>query len=379
MFAEVTGPNRNWMCTGRELFASTIAAIDAASQSVSLETYIYAADSVGIRVRDSLVRAQARGVHVRVLIDGLGSFGLPAAFWSPLREGGGEVRVFNPARLGRLGIRDHRKLLACDDRVAYVGGFNISKDYEGDGVSCGWCDLGLKIEGPLVAQLVASFDEMFAKADFQHKRFIRLRRSVAKKAVYARDEQLLLSGPGRGHSPIKRWLRRDLSGAKDVRIISAYFLPTWRLRRDLASVVARGGRVQLVLPGKSDVTVSQLAARSLYRRLLKGGIEVYEYQPQILHSKLIVMDDVVFVGSANLDPRSLNINYELMIRFENRDFAGEARRIFGAAAEHSKRIRQEDWRRSGSLWNRLKQHWAYFLLVRVDPYIARRQWKALPD
>lgn len=371
--------NWNWIKTGQQMFPEMLSCIEEARQSVWLETYTFTPDSLGERFRDALARAAQRGVQVRVLYDALGSIGTPAAFWTPLQEAGGQVRQFNPLALERLGIRDHRKLLIGDGAVAFVGGFNISADYEGDGVSCGWCDLGLKVKGPLVGQLAATFEDMFQRADFLHKRFPRLRRFAARKALESPHEQVLLSGPGRERSPIKIWLKRDLSQAKNVDIMVAYFLPTWQLRRDLMGVSQRGGRVRLLLAGKSDVQVSQLAGQSLYRRLLRAGVEIYEYQPQILHAKLTIIDNAVYVGSANLDQRSLNINYELMVRFDNTDMAAEARAIFETNLRQSTRITRESWRAARSWWRRLKQHWAYFLLVRIDPYIARSQWRALPD
>jgi cardiolipin synthase A/B len=379
MPAEVKGASCQWLCVGRETFPAMLAAIDAAAHSVCLETYIYAAGGVGERFREAMVRARQRGVTVRVLVDALGSMSLPWSFWKPLLEAGGEVRQFNPLSLNQLGIRNHRKLLVCDDQVAFVGGFNIAPEYDGDGVSCGWCDVGLKLEGPMAEQLAAAFDEMFARADFQHKRFMRFRKFSAKKTVLAPHQQLLLSGPGRGPSPIKRALSRDLSRANRVDIVMAYFLPTWKLRRQLAQVARRGGQVRLILAGKSDVAVSQLAGQSLYRRLLKAGVEIYEYQPQILHAKLIIINENVYVGSANLDARSLSINYELMIRFEGREMAQQAGEVFARNLEQCRRITLEEWNRSRTLWRRLKEHWAYFLLVRIDPYIAQRQWRALPD
>jgi cardiolipin synthase len=206
---------------------------------------------------------------------------LPGSFWEPLRNAGGEVRQFNPMALKRFWIRNHRKLLVCDERVAFVGGFNVAPEYEGDGIKCGWCDVGLKLEGRLAPQLAVSFDEMFARADFRHKHFVRLRKLGAKKIVALPTEQILFSGPGRGRSPIKRALRKDLARAKQVQIIVAYFLPTRRIRRDLMRVARRGGRVQLILAGKSDVFLSMLAAQSLYRRFLSGNVEIHEYQPQI--------------------------------------------------------------------------------------------------
>ncbi len=375
----VAAADRTWFCSGREIFPAMLAAIDAAQESVCLEMYIYAADFLGDRFREALVRARQRGARVRVLIDALGSIGLPAAFWNPLRAAGGEVRLFNPLALGRLGMRNHRKLLACDEQVAFIGGFNIASEYDGDGVTSGWFDLGLRTTGPLAAQLAATFEQMFARADFQHKRFIRLRKSTARKLVLTPNEQLLPSGPGRGRSPIKRALRGDLQRATNVQIIVAYFLPPWRLRRDLARIARRGGIVQLILPGKSDVLVSQLAGRSLYRRFLKAGVQIHEYQPQILHAKLIIVDDVVYAGSANLDPRSLDINYELMVRFDNRDMAAQARAIFAGSLKHCRQITAEEWRKSRTIWRRLKQRWAYWLLVRIDPYLARREWRELPD
>jgi cardiolipin synthase len=239
--------------------------------------------------------------------------------------------------------------------------------------------VGLKIVGALAAQLASSFDEMFARAEFRHKRFMRLRRFDAKKSVTWPTEQILFSGPGRGKNPIKNALRRDLRQARDVKIIVAYFLPTWRLRRDLMEVPRRGGSVQMILAGKSDILLSQLAGRSLYRRFLKYGVEIYEYQPQVLHAKLIIVDDVVYIGSSNLDQRSLQINYELMIRFESREMAGQAREVFAACLKHSQRIELEQWRKSRTIWQKLEQRFAYWLLVRIDPYFARRQWRDLPD
>jgi cardiolipin synthase len=219
---------------------------------------------------------------------------------------------------------------------------------------------------------------MFALAEFRHKRFPRLRRPTLPRAAVSSTEELLLGAPGRGRNPIRRALHKDFATARNVQIMVGYFLPTGRLRRDLVRVARRGGRVQLLLAGKSDVALSQLAGRSLYRRLLKAGVEIYEYEPQILHAKLFVIDDAVYVGSANLDPRSLSINYELMLRFEAARMAVEARDIFGDALKHSRRINLATWKRR-SVWTRLQQRWAHFFLARIDPYLAQRQWRALPD
>ena len=367
-----------WLRNGDEAFAAMLAAMEAARASICLEIYTYTAGPLGLRFREGLVRARQRGVRVRVLVDAFGSLSLPDGFWSPLRAAGGEARFFNPVALNRFEIRNHRKLLVCDETVAFVGGFNIASEYEGDGVTRGWRDVGLSLTGPLAAQLAASFDEMFALAEFRHKRFARLRRPVFRHTVAPAAEQLLLSGPGRGFNKIRRALRKDLARARNAQVMVGYFLPTGRLRRALQRV-ARHGQLRLLLAAKSDVLLAQLAGQSLYRRFLKAGAEICEYEPQILHAKLFIVDTAVYVGSANLDPRSLGINYELVIRFENPKMAAEARAIFGDALQHCRRIDPAEWRRALTFWGQLKRRWAYFLLARIDPHVARMQWRALPD
>ena len=375
-------PNANrisykWLHNGAEAFPALLAAIDSAQKTIRFEVYIYANDDLGKRFREALVNARRREVQVQVLVDTFGSLGLAMGFWQPLLAAGGQVRWFNPILLRRFGFRDHRKLLVCDEQLAIVGGFNIASQYDGDGVKSGWYDLGLEIISPLAVQLAAAFDEMFARAAAQLEGVSRLPPSPAKRNIITEEADLLLSGPGRGRNPFKRALRRDLARARTVQIIAAYFLPTWRIRRDLIRVVRLGGRVQLILAGKSDVLLSQLAGRSLYRRLLKAGVEIYEYQPQILHAKLILIDEVVYAGSANLDPRSLYINYELMLRFENPQLVADARQIFAQNLGVCRHIELEGWRKSRNWWSKLNQRWAYFLLVRMDPLFVRWQQRRL--
>ena len=374
---QVTG--WKWLRSGDEAFAAMLAAIEAAQEAVRLETYIFSDDELGRRFRDALIRAAKRGVRVRVLVDGIGSSNLSDDFWIELKSANGQVRVFNPVSLHRFGIRDHRKLLVCDAACAFIGGFNISQEYEGDGVTRGWRDVGLRLEGSLVSELAASFDEMFSLADFQHKRLVRFRKPMHRKIVVAQNERLLLSGPGRGRNPIRLAINKELARARHVQMIQAYFLPTWRIRRALNRTARAGGVVQLLLAGKTDVELSQLAARSLYQRLLKAGAHVSEYQPQVLHAKMLIIDGSLYIGSANLDPRSLSINYELMVRFENPLMVAEAREIFSSALAHSKRIDPATWKKSRSFWTRIKERVAYFVLARIDPHVARLQWKWLPD
>ncbi len=372
-------PHFRCLCTGDEAFAAMLNAIAAARESVRLEVYIFKPGPLAEKFLSALTAARERGARVQVLVDAWGSLAMDAAFWQPLQRAGGEFRWFNPPSLKRGQFRDHRKTLVCDDRVALIGGFNIMPECEGDGVTRGWRDLGLAITGPLVADLAAAFDEMFALAEFRHKHFMRLRRTKAAKAVRQNHAELLLSGPGRGFHPIKRALNRDFARAASLQIIAAYFLPSWRMRRQLIRLARRGGRVQLILAARSDVPLMQLAGQGLYHRLLRAGVEIYEYQPQILHAKLIIADDAVYLGSANLDTRSLNINYELLVRAEDAPLREEARGFFNQCLALSRRIEPVAWRKSCTLWMRLKQRLAYFVLARMDPYVARWQLRLLRE
>ena len=355
-----------------------LAAIDAARESVRLETYIFTDDKLGRKFLAALIRAARRGARVLVLVDAIGSWLLPANFFETLTAAGGEARRFNPIHLWRFSVRNHRKLLVCDNTMAFVGGFNVGCEYDGDGITCGWCDTGMRISQPALAEeLAASFDALFALADFKRRPWQRLRLFKHRRKSRAAIGQFLPSQPGRGASPFQAALYRDLSEAHDLRIMSAYFLPTWRLRHEIIKAARRGARVQIILAGKTDVLLSQLAARSLYRRLLKAGVEIYEYQPQILHAKLIVCDSIAYVGSSNLDIRSLNLNYELMLRFADETVAVGAREAFDCALKHSQPVRRGKWEKSLTFWQRWKNNWARFLLARIDPLIALSQFRAV--
>ncbi len=371
------GSQFEWLRTGTAAFTAMDQMIQSAQKSIRFEMYIYRNDAVGLRLREALLDAAESGVAVKVLVDAVGSQGLDDDFWTPLRRAGADVRWFNPFRLDRFAIRNHRKLLVCDDATALIGGFNAAAEYEGDGVTRGWCDLGAILTGSKVEELARSFELLFHLAEFKQGRLAKWRKAKEPFGVGPVSGDVLFNLPVRGYSSIKTSLYHTLAKAKKVQIISAYFLPTWRIRRYLQRIARAGGQVQLILAGKSDVQISQTASRSLYRTLLRAGVEIYEYQPQILHAKMYLIDDYVYVGSANLDKRSLGINYELLVRSDEPGAVQNGRDIFADCLQQSKRITWEEWKKSRSLWTRMTQKLAYFFLVHLDPYIARYQLRML--
>ncbi|MBC7369418.1 MAG: hypothetical protein H7343_21840, partial [Undibacterium sp.] len=325
----------------------------------------------------ALTRAAARGVRVQVLVDGGGSPTLPSDYWRDLEAAGGQAHIFNPLTFRHFSLRSHRKLLLIDDATAVTGGFNISLEYDGDGVTTGWRDFGIELQDPAaLRQLAASFDHLFTH--HLARRFLRHRwqhRTLLRPAYYRLPGPVLFSGPRLVRNQFSRQLLQTLRHARHVRIVSAYFAPSFRLRCALRAVALRGGTVELLLAGKSDVPLAQRAARSIYGSLLKAGVVIWEYQPQILHAKLAVVDDNVFAGTANLDARSLAINHELMVHFCEPRLATEARAMFAADLRHSQQILLEDWQRTRTLLTRFRGAIARFLLTTVDPWLARRQMR----
>jgi cardiolipin synthase len=362
---------------GDEAYGAMLSAIRGATKNVRLETYIYRDTGIGERIRNELINAAKRGVNVFVLIDDFGSIELSDTFWEPLRSLGGKVRRFNPLGFSRFVFRDHRKILVCDEKVGYLGGINIAPEYEGDGITRGWRDHGIEVHGEVVPELASAFDEMFERADLEHPPFARFRITKSRRAITHLHSTLILSGPGKGGNILKRWILNDLRHAQNVKIETAYFLPNWRIRRALSRVIGRGGTVKLLLAGKTDVKVAKFAAQSLYSRLMKRGIQIYEYQPQILHAKLMIIDNIVYIGSANLDTRSLQINYEVVLRIQDSALATEAREIFNEGLQHSIRIDPVTWQKSRGLLQKLREQISYFILARFDPLLARYQIKSL--
>jgi cardiolipin synthase len=362
--------------TGAAALDALEALIHRARKFLVLEMYIFKNDVTGARFRAALLAACARGVHVRVLLDDFGCGDLPKDYFSGLLKAGAMVRTFNPSRVLRVAFRNHRKLCVADHYAAIVGGFNIGDEYAGDGVHSGWRDLGLQVTGPLALQLAASFDRMFIAARMDSKAFMLFARGMRHEMPSLKQPELLTSGPAFGGASMRKILYRDLERAQRVDIITAYFAPIWSLRRRLLAAETRGS-VRLILPGKSDVPVLRLAGQHLYARLLRSGVQIFEYQPQIMHAKLLVMDEVVYVGSCNLDTRSLRINFELLLRLPCGELAEQARRLAEWDIAHSEPIDLVAWQKYSGWWRRLTRRFAFWLAIRFDLILVRRRLRSM--
>ena len=368
----------DWFSSGHDLLEAKLAAIDTAQQTIRMETYIYTDEDIGRRFRAALIAAAKRGVEVHLLVDAVGGGDLPKNYFAELMAlPGAGMKWFNELSLSSWAFRDHRKMLVIDSHIAFVGGCNIATDYHGDGVTYGWRDGGVRMEGPVAVELEAEFANQFATASDKQWRVLKAKKRSAKERK-ARNPAIrpLFIHPGFGQSPLRDAVREDLKHAKEIAITSAYFLPTSGLLNQFAAAVERGARMRLMLGGQSDVKLMQMATRAMYPRLLGAGIDVYEYRPQVLHAKVLIIDDAVYVGSSNLDPRSLRINFEVMVRVYDPELAALARRQFEEDVKLSNTVTTEDcW--DIHWWERIMQKVARWVLARVDPRMSENMLRRL--
>ncbi len=318
---------------GREAFPRMLAAIEAARATVFLEVYAFSPEGWGARFLDALTAAAARGVKVRVIIDGWGSLLGGRTVAARLRAAGAECKIYN--RFLQLFLfrlrRDHRKILLVDDEVAFLGGINIADEYAGDDAHPGWADLAVQIRGPAAARLGR-----------------RLRHEPL--GPWAGGVRVLLSGDGGSRKLRKRYHKAFAGARRRILVAHAYFLPDVGLVRALRRAARRGVEVKLLLAGRSDVPFSHRATMSLYHRLLDGSVQIYEWATSILHAKAATIDGTRFlIGSFNLDPLSLS-NLETLVEVEDAAVVGRAEQWIEEHLAAARRI--DRWEVRRSLWQR---------------------------
>jgi cardiolipin synthase len=305
-----------------------------------------------------------------LLVDGFGCEDVGPGFFSPISDAGCRFWRFEPRWGRRYLLRNHQKLVLADERIAIVGGFNISDAYF-DRAPEPWRDLGLMIGGPGVHGLAAYFDDIFRWSTTRNAKLRDLRRMLNSHSQKDGVLRWLFGGPTRRLSPWAQAVKRDMMRARRVDLVAAYVAPNRSMLRRLFGVAARG-EARVVTAAKSDNGATVGAARHSYARLLKRGVQIYEYQPTKLHTKLIVVDDVVHIGSANFDMRSLYLNLELMLRVEDAGFARQVRRYVDAEIGDCRRITEELHRQESSWFNRVKWSMAHFVVATMDYNVSRR-------
>jgi len=357
---------------GADRLKALVALIDGAQRTLMVFYYLFDSDTSGAAVRDALVAAAKRGVAVSLIIDDFGN-DAGADFFAPLTEAGGQFAVFSPKWGTRYLVRNHQKFAIADEACVMTGGANVSDHYFSPPADNGWCDLSVLIEGAVVAQFVRWFRLLSAWVDSDAKgrvsRLRRLRDIVKEWDGGDGPVRLLVGGPlvRRGHWA---WvLRRDLTSARRLDTVSAYFAPPRSFRRQIAQV-ARRGETRMVMAGKSDIGAAIDMARLQYKQLLRAGARVFEFQPCKLHMKLLVVDDASYVGSANLDKRSFRINVELMVRVDDADLAAALRGLIDHLEAASEPVTREWYAEKATFFARLRWRVAYWMSL-ADYRVSR--------
>ncbi|WP_379553967.1 phospholipase D-like domain-containing protein [Qipengyuania sp. DGS5-3] len=364
------GHKLDFLPDGAGRYAALLELIESAQHTLHLFYYMFQDDESGAGVLSALVASAERGVDVQLIVD---RFGTDAgeAFFRPLRDVGGSFALFNPRWSRRYLIRNHQKMAIADGKTALVGGFNVSDHYFAPPEENGWCDLGVRVEGPVVEHLLGWYRQIADWIEDRHARYRTIRTMVREWDPGDSAVRMLVGGPTAVPSNWARQVKADLRKASRLDLVMAYFSPPLSFRR-LIRRISKRGQARLVLAGKSDNTTTISAARALYGALLRDDCQIYEFRPSKLHMKVLVIDDAVYFGSANFDHRSIRLNLELMFRFEDAELASQMRALIDEMAEASEQVTYAVHCQRRGFFSYMRWLASLFLVSALDYTVTRR-------
>jgi len=345
------------LSNGKRFFRALCSAIRSAERFILLEYYLIRNDRTGSAVASELAEAVRRGVRVLLIYDYIGCVDTPSSYFRELANKGVVLVPFNVPSfrrgIGWFDRRDHRKMAIFDGRLAFLGGFNIGDEYAGiaEGTRS-FRDVGFCVRGSAVRELIDIFGEAW---QMERGELPQLPLDVAgREAGGERGEAnvaIISGGPHQRSSYIRNaFLVNIASASEELLIVSPYFVPGPRIIRSLLRAARRGVRVRLLLPARSDVHLVLLVGRSSYGTLLRGGVEIYELERELLHAKVMLVDgESTVIGSANLDQRSFHRNFEINGVIDSSSFGNQIRRMLERDFRASRRITLEGHERRGLL------------------------------
>ncbi len=363
---------------GPDTYAAMLGAIAAAQDHINLETYIFNDDEAGQRFAEALIAKSREGVKVRVIFDSLGSRASDSAFFERMKEAGIGLVEFNPVNPldgGNplaINIRDHRKILVVDGRVAFTGGINIDRSYSSSSgirrrtrrekAGAGWRDTHIQVRGPAVA----GFQKLFLKnwAEGKGEGVVDEQRYFPEPRSEGTQLVRVLSAVGGDDkiSPIRIAYGAAMEAASDrIWITQSYFGPDPEFLETMQAAARRGVDVRIIVTGVSDAPLLLHVSRSGYGELLEAGVRIYESSDTMLHAKTAVIDGVwSTVGSSNLDYRSFIHNHEVNAVVVGRDFGKAMDALFRSDVERSTAITREAWE-NRPLLDRIKEKLGWLL------------------
>ncbi|MEH6586206.1 MAG: cardiolipin synthase [Halioglobus sp.] len=362
-FRPVAGNHAELMADSNATIQRMVDDIDAATEQVSLLFYIWLTDNNGSRMAEALKRAAGRGVTCRAMVDGLGSRALlKSRLWREMADSGVKTAVALPLGnpllrplQGRIDLRNHRKILVIDDRVTFCGSQNCADpEFRVKAKYAPWVDSVIRLTGPVVHQnqLLFATDWMTYTGEQLHARSEQTAPEPAGNTV----AQVVASGPTLRHSAMPEMFESLIFGAREELVISTpYYVPDQSMQGALCAAAYRGVRTTLILPARNDSMEVAAASRSYYADLLDAGVELREYQGGLLHSKTLTLDgQITLIGSANMDRRSFELNYEnnmLLYDPELTRTIRERQQVYIDSAIVVSKQAVENWSLGRRLWN----------------------------
>ena len=333
---------------GTDKFKDLLEEIQKATHHIHIQYYIFCDDEIGKQVQQLLIKKVKEGVKVRVLYDDVGCWNVKDGFFKEMKEAGIEVyaflRVAFPVFTSKVNYRNHRKIIVIDGKVGFMGGMNIADRYD-KGTSWGtWRDTHFKFVGKGVHGLQSVF---LIDWYVVSKKLLNDRIYYPAAEIYSDNiMQIATSGPvGQWRTLLQATIFMIANAKKYIFIQTPYFLPTESLVKALQTAALAKVDVRLMIPDRSDSTVMRISSYSYITEMLRAGVKVYFYQPGILHSKTIIIDDeLCSVGSTNFDFRSFEHNFEANAFIYDREVNSEMKRIFLEDQQQCRRIIQHYWR-----------------------------------
>jgi cardiolipin synthase len=358
------GNHYDVLTNGDQIFPAMLRAIDDAQRRISFETYIFDTGSVATQFTAALERAARRGVRVQLTIDAVGASSMEKDHLNRLRAAGCTIVQFNMPRwysLEEVNYRTHRKILVVDGAVGFTGGVGVADHWLGNAQDAEhWRDTQVRMTGPVARDLEAGFYENFIESSAPIA-------SELDDLTPPRDSGgaslIVRSSPSGGSSDLKRlYLLVIASARRTLDVTTPYFVTDESTTWALEDAVGRGVKIRILVEGDlTDAMPVKYASRQAYEHFLALGIEIYEYQPTMMHTKAIVADGVLSMfGSANFDNRSLELNDELNVAVASRDLAARLSEDLAQDLGRAKRLDLHQWRHRPLLEKTREYFWSYF-------------------
>ncbi|ADG81775.1 cardiolipin synthase [Thermincola potens] len=337
---------------GQEAFAAMFAEMEKAQDHIHLEYYIIRDDNIGNQLKDLLISKAKSGVKVRVIYDAVGSWKLSKKYISDLRDSGVQIEPFLPVALpfinNKLNYRNHRKITVIDGKVGFLGGLNIGDEYLGCHPKLGkWRDTHLKLEGTAVhfLQVIFLLDWEFVSGErLSNPTYFPEEPCPGIDPPKGKVIQIAASGPDSDWEAIRQSYFAMINAAEhSIKITTPYLIPDEGILLALKTAALSGVNIKIILPGKPDHKIVQWASQSYFEELMEAGIEIYLYQPGFIHAKIISVDgEVASLGSANLDMRSFQINFEVNAMLYNKSLVEKIDADFEADLAKSLKLQMSD-------------------------------------